>query len=80
MDFKNAVYEAQEVELVVCLSEGQCFYLWLLQSARQSVLGQDTETQIAPDGSSSGICVSVYVSLMSEWYFVLTPRIGQMCV
>ena len=46
---------AQEVERVVHQSEDRRFESRLLQSACRSVLGQDTEPQIAPEGCAIGV-------------------------
>lgn len=55
---------AQEVEWVVYLSDGWCFNLQLLRCTYQSVLGQDTEPQIAPNGCYIGVRMCVYEFLM----------------
>ena len=57
---------AQEVELVVHEAERQWFDPRLLQSAFRSVLGQDTQPQIAPDSSCDSVMAIVSYCLTTN--------------
>ena len=50
---------AQEIEQAVREWEDWRFDTWLLQSARLSVLGQDTESRIAHDDMTSPVCLQL---------------------
>lgn len=56
--FLSGVAVPQEVELIIYYSEGWQFDPWLLKSACQSVLGQDTEPRVEQRGMN--VLVSVH--------------------
>ncbi len=74
---------AQKAERVICQSEGGCFDPQLFLSASWSVLGQDSELQIGPDGCSIGVWMCVYEFLKSRlalWREATLPLVrDQVC-
>ncbi len=69
----------RKLRWVVYLSEGQWFDPWLLQSACQRVLVQNTEHRIIPDGVSISVCVRVCVCV-SVCLSVFDEQIGWILV
>ncbi len=64
---------AQKVKRVAHFPAGRWFDLQLFQSACWTVLQQETEAQIAPNGCITGVWVCVVMCLMSRWTLCWSP-------